>query len=386
MEVDWSQLNPELLETIAKKLKSYADYFRFRSVCRNWKSSVPKTPRPLPCQLPWLMLPQNPNRLNYRAFFNLSNNKVLFLHLPEAASNGKRRCGSSHGWLVLLDETPVIFLLNPLTRARIYLPPLNTFPNVLNFSFSVVGREYSLRTNYGESYRHSLRDMRDTFIKKVIVSSNPSEDSDFIALAILNHTEDLAFCRKGDKCWKFIDDAQSYSEDVIYNNFDKLFYAVNKYGSVAVCDVNGESPKVSIIEAPEQQFRGDMQYLASWDNGDGEFLLISRYLEIQFDVELVEFDGIYRTVKFEVFKLDLRGSRRWEKVRSLGDRMVFIGENSSLCLAASDFLGCKGNCIYFTDDFSEINYDGVVGEHDLGVFSLDDGDTECPLQMVDNGK
>ncbi|KAK6939027.1 Domain unknown function DUF295, partial [Dillenia turbinata] len=132
--------------------------------------------------------------------------------------------------------------------------------------------------------------MRDTFIKKVIVSSNPSKDSNFIALARLNHTEDLAFCRKGDKCWRFIDDVQSYSEDVIYNNFNKLFYAVTKYGSVAVCDINGASPKVS----------------------------------------------------------------------SLGDRMVFIGENSSLCLVASDFLGCKGNRIYFTDDYSETNFEPLL--------------------------
>ncbi|RXH73370.1 hypothetical protein DVH24_013054 [Malus domestica] len=121
----------ELAESISKKLTTYADYLRFRVVCHSWRASVPKTPHHLPPQLPWLMLPQSQPNQSHRAFFNLSNSRVHFLHLPEA-SHRKCRCGSSHGWLVILDETPSVLLVNPLTRARRHLPPSPPSPTLFD--------------------------------------------------------------------------------------------------------------------------------------------------------------------------------------------------------------------------------------------------------------
>ncbi|KAK9270407.1 hypothetical protein L1049_025986 [Liquidambar formosana] len=183
MSVDWSQLPPELLETIAKKLKIYVDYLRFRAVCHNWRSSVLKTPNHLPCQIPWLFLPQPHSHQTHklhrrRAFFSLSENKFHFLNLPEP-SHCKRLCGSSHGWLVILDETPTISLINAITDAKLYLPPLSTFPNVSDLNFSKIGREYTLRTFTGDLVTHNLREMRDVFIKKVVLSSSPSNGRRF---------------------------------------------------------------------------------------------------------------------------------------------------------------------------------------------------------------
>ena len=212
--------------------------------------------------------------------------------------------------------------------------------------------------------------MRDSFIKKTILSSSPSNGSDFVALVILNQTGDLAFCRKSDDSWTCLEGAQSYSEDVIYRR--GLFYAVNKFGSIAVCDVSGSSPRVSIIEMPEQ-FGGDLQYLA--ESGE-ELLLVTRYLDLTYDVELDQTNMIYRTTRFQVCRLDWK-SPNWEVVRSLDDRALFLGGNLSLSLSSVDFPGCKGNCIYYTDDYSEDNYDDSHGgEQDLGVFNLEDGSIE----------
>ncbi|KAK9178091.1 hypothetical protein WN943_027281 [Citrus x changshan-huyou] len=44
--------------------------------------------------------------------------------------------GSSHGWLVVLDETANPFLLNPFSCIRILLPPLETLPDVVSSSES----------------------------------------------------------------------------------------------------------------------------------------------------------------------------------------------------------------------------------------------------------
>ncbi|KAK9946857.1 hypothetical protein M0R45_012300 [Rubus argutus] len=44
MAADWTQLPPELVESISKKLKIYADYLRFRGVCHSWQACVPENP------------------------------------------------------------------------------------------------------------------------------------------------------------------------------------------------------------------------------------------------------------------------------------------------------------------------------------------------------
>lgn len=222
-----------------------------------------------------------------------------------------------------------------------------------------IGREYSLRAPDGTLSTRSLTEMRDLFIKKVVLSSSPYKDRNFIALAILNQTGDLAFCKSGYQSWLFIEAAQSYCEDVIYCN--GLFYAVNKLGEIVVCDVGGEFPRVSFIHTPPQ-IGGDLKYLVSLS--DGTLLLVTRYL----DLEIFE----YGTREFRVYRLDL-SVPRWERLTTIGDQMLFLGENSSVALSAYDFPGCKGNCLYYTDDYSELNYDGTNGNHDLGVYDLEDG-------------
>ncbi|XP_041021657.1 F-box protein SKIP23-like [Juglans microcarpa x Juglans regia] len=369
MAVDWTQLPGELLESISNNLTIYADYLRFRSVCHCWRSSVPKTPRHLPPQLPWLMLPHTRSQSqSHRAFFDVSAQKIRLLKYPES-SHRKRCCGSSHGWLLIMDETPAVLLINPLTRVKVQLPPLSTFPIVLSFNYSEIGKEYALTTPSGDIYRCSLREMRDSFIKKVILSMSPAGDNNFIALAILNLTGDLAFCKNGDESWTFIHDAKFFSEDVIYHK--ELFYAVDKNGSIAVCDVSGTSPRVSIIKTPSQ-FGGDIQYLANSED-DEELLLVTRYLDLVNDN--VDLNVFFKTVKFEVFRINWNGPL-WERLTSLGDRTLFVGGNSSLSLSTSDFPACSGNCIYFTDDYCEFNEEFAFGDYDLGIFKLCDGSIE----------
>lgn len=374
MAVDWTQLPRELFESISKCLTIYADYLRFRAVCHSWRSSVSNIPRHLPPQLPWLMLPYTQSLQSHLAFFDLSAQSLHLLELPEAASHRKRRCGSSHGWLVILGETPEVLLLNPLTRSKIHLPPLSTFPYVLSFNYSEVGKEYELRGTFGDIHRRGLREMRDSFIKKVVLSSSPQSDNNnnknFIALAILLQPDILAYCKNGDQSWTLLHSARFFCEDVIYHK--DLFYAVDKQGAIVVCDLHSESPSVSIIRMPIES-RGDRRYLV---NSGDELLMVTRYVELHYDgIAPYSLNAFYKTVRFEVFRMVWSGPR-WEKVTSLGDRMLFVGENSSFSLPASDFPGCLGNSIYFTDDDCEFNLDSDLGEYDLGIFKIWDGSIE----------
>lgn len=211
--------------------------------------------------------------------------------------------------------------------------------------------------------------MRDSFIKKIVLSSSPSSSggSKFIAVAIINKTGDLAYWKDGLNSWDLIEGTRSFCEDVIY--FEGLFYAVDKYGCIAVCDVSGDSPMVEFIQTPRAN-DGDMQYLV---NANGKFLLIARYLKLAAGLEELDIvSNFYETHEFRVFCLN-SSERKWERVLSLGDTMLFLGENSSLALFASDFPGLKGNRIYFTDDYSELDYGGYPGIYDVGIYNLEDG-------------
>ncbi|XP_051139550.1 F-box protein SKIP23-like [Andrographis paniculata] len=363
--VDWADLPPELLQTVATRLPTLADYIRFRVVCKNWRASALVSRFYLPREFPWLMLPLSRSS-GGRRFFNPLTKNLHRLTLPEA-SHGRRRAGSSHGWLVLIDESPSIFIINPLTRDRISLPPLSSFPNVMKFDFYSIGREYTLRSPENDLYYYNLRQMRDAFIKKVILSHSPYEGSKFIALALLNRHENLAYCENGHGPWKIIDEARSFIEDAIY--FNSSFYAVNKFGSLAICDLYGASPKVKFINVG-QQIGGDMQYLV---NAMGDLLLVSRYLEFEIDIE--HYLEVCKTVKFHVLRFEWN-EQRWESIDNLGDKLLFLGANSSMAQLASDHPGCTGNRIYFTDDYSGANYESITDDHDVGVYNLEDGSIE----------
>ncbi|GMY26943.1 probable F-box protein At4g22060 [Fagus crenata] len=69
----------------------------------------------------------------------------------------------------------------------------------------------------------------------------------------------------------------------------------------------------------------------------------------------------YRTKMFFVFKLDFK-QKIWEKVESLKDQIVFLGGNQSMSVSSHDFLECKPNSVYFTDDrWYEMDLDNLYG-------------------------
>ncbi|KAI4374888.1 hypothetical protein MLD38_012827 [Melastoma candidum] len=368
MSVDWAHLPGDLLCAISERLLLYADHVRFRAVCPGWRFSVPAIPRHLPPQPPWLLLPLyqpyyfSSSSPSSNCFYNFLDNSVNKLgHLsplvPEL-SPYSRRCGSSHGWLVVLDYSPRIVLFNPLMNSKINLPDLTTFPNVVSVCFANIGKEYIVRRGRGDPTT-SVQDMRDMFVKKVVLSNSPGMDSEFVALAILDTSGDLVYCRRRDDCWKDLIVGDSQFEDVIFH--DGSFYCVDRSGGVAICDLSGDSPVVSRVTA-RVMHRGDAQYLVTVGE---DLVLVVRFLEFG---EVEDRSGS-KTSSFESFRLDWGSNEpRWDPIDSLGDFAVFIGTNSSFSIRAADFPGCVGDRIYFTEDYSE----GLAPEHISGTYSLRD--------------
>ncbi|KAK9755134.1 hypothetical protein RND81_01G004800 [Saponaria officinalis] len=363
IEQKWSEINDDILQTITEFLKTYSDYIRVRSVCRTWRKMLPHFPQHrLPTQLPWLLLSSSSSSSSstsavFRcAFYYFPTAKTYTLHVPEA-SYPRRIVGSSHGFLVLVGDSPDIFCFNPLTKFKAFLAPLSTLPGVVSFSFSNVGREYSIQDpSFQNVYTLDLRQICDVFLSKVILSSSPTKDAS-LAIAIISwsSTTELAYCKCGDSSWKSFPFGNFSAQDVIYCPSKELFYAVNQIGDVAFFS----PPNTPEIIRNVDTIEGDLKYLVK---SNGELLLVSRYLEAEAD--LVSYSEVYQTTGFRVYKFNDAGEGRvhWEPMTDLGDQMVFIGNNLSLSLSASDFEGCKGNCIYYADDHSE--------KADAGVYDL----------------
>ena len=113
-----SGLPEDLLESNGQRLTSGNDVASFRSACSPWRAAIPfATFGPL------LLLPfdLDSNRIG---FYCVLEKKVLSKTLPDV--RGKVACGSSCGWLALMDETTFVTLLNPFAGARaprVELPP-----------------------------------------------------------------------------------------------------------------------------------------------------------------------------------------------------------------------------------------------------------------------
>jgi hypothetical protein len=54
----------------------------------------------------------------------------------------------------------------------------------------------------------------------------------------------------------------------------------------------------------------------------------------------------------------------------LGDNVLFLGLNQSLCLCAKEYPELKGNYIYFTDDYECMAF-AKHEKRSMGVFNLD---------------
>ncbi|KAF5199489.1 F-box skip23-like protein [Thalictrum thalictroides] len=280
---------------------------------------------------------------------------VYQIELPEAH---QMRCvGSTGNWLITVDKSRMIHLLNPFTRAQIDLPSQSTFET--GFDDDGVG----LTPEYH----------RDCLLKKVIISSTPSSSKDWIVMAIYHYHRKLAIARPGDVSWTTLETPLDYVIDIIF--FKNQFYTVNCRGILMVCDIGDDvhSSKACVLteRLPKKTVQENM-YLVELL---GELLLVIKFVLDLDDREDEDNEEIklpaYKTEKFEIYKLDF-ANKKWKEVNSLGEYCLFLGFNTSVSVrAVSGFL--KKNCIYFTDDFT-LGYRGnrIPGGSDMGVFDLED--------------
>ncbi|XP_057494840.1 F-box protein SKIP23-like [Actinidia eriantha] len=374
----WHQLPRELIALISKHLGTDIDVLRFRSVCSSWRSSVAPNPHPTPFRLP--ILP-NEGTSDTSWGFYLSKRTIFQLGLPEPY---RQTPPFSDGWLIKIaqDVPHRTRLLNPLFRSHTKPLP-ESFPrrvDLLNYRISELGHEYILQyINYGP-FANSIREAGKLYMmKKVALCSRACSVSgmDSFVLLTIHVSGKLAMFTFWDRKWTIIDDLPSPYDDVIL--FDGQFYAVDNTGRTVVVNVDSSSI-VNLVA--NSVFDGDKKGLVE---SCGELLLVDAYLssgpedDFGFDEGFEyyeEFDCYMseRTVRFKVFRLD-RSEEKWVEVDNLGERMLFLGDNCTFSASASDFPGCKGNCIFFTERYfySGRGQEGVLNGRGLGLFDLERG-------------
>lgn len=205
--------------------------------------------------------------------------------------------------------------------------------------------------------------------------------NDFLLLTI-HVSGKLAVFKSGDQKWSVIDEMQSPYDDVIL--YKENFYAVDNTGRIVTVFFDLEVKLVA-----DSVFGGDKKYLVE---SEGELLLVDMYLSIEAEggPSFAEEEGGHfedyafcvseRTVRFKVYRLD-EGGRKWEEVKSLGDRVVFLGDDCSFSASVREIdekFG-RGNCVIFVDNLFDFggeesgNGGGGLEGWGIGVFDLETG-------------
>ncbi|PIA40329.1 hypothetical protein AQUCO_02500192v1 [Aquilegia coerulea] len=336
-QVDWLELPDHILYLIAVKSNRIKDYIRFGAVCHSWQSIFTENRHPMSHEPPLLLLGTELNHDNQTgSLYSLAHKRVVDSQVQVPHN---RHCpGSSHGWLVIINKDWDISLLNPFLSVnnQILLPSVvRTFPNHPERGSPVGNVDY-----YG-------------YVVKIVLSANPTSNPNYVAMAIYSDLRYIAFCKAVDKVWTVVDSEYSLILDVVY--YEDRFYFVDHKGTVSSCDLNHPQPKVLQVAPVFDPPYADMR------------------------TTHFESDLIYYNSGFSVFKLDRVGIK-WIQMNNLHGHALFVGDNTSYSISASDFTKCKPNSIYFTDDLYEGYYDMVRdrtgGPHDIGVFNLEDSTRE----------
>ncbi|KAH6781051.1 hypothetical protein C2S52_012288 [Perilla frutescens var. hirtella] len=299
---------------------------------------------------PWLMLPPSFTGcdLVYK-FYSLAEKKVFSINKSGAG-------GEESDWDSIPEDGAEI------------LPPIHDLPNP----------EINLRDGCGS-------------VSKVIISGSPAED-DCVAMMSFGPGRRLALCwpRLG-KEWTPIGDLFHWAEepdlkfgrvyeDFAYSTTRKLFTCATPYGLEDwAC-----SPSPTIVWAEnehlEPEYRDSdvwseeylellesgscrhMKYIVFSEQFDQHFLVM-RHVMYQGGSNVTEKSSrIYKTFGFDIYKIDREGGKLWHMDRSLDGLAIFVGNNHSFAMCASEFPELKPDSIYFTDAKE------LTPTHDVGIF------------------
>lgn len=372
----WSQLPEDILYLIFKRL-SRLDHLRLKSICCLWNSVVS-----LLQTMPWLMFRSDVDiEQNSLQFFNPQDESRCRLKNFIPSGHGESFCvGSSHGWLVVMNNRASPYLLKPFSQDQIQLPDKITFPSVEDVLEGIKGSwiisQRNCRNILKFHYYPSTRDLRENFIQKAVLTSDPSKNDNYGVCAIFGKKRRLALFLNGEQKWISLDGLENGYRDIACCNNNEI-YALSLYGlGIEVWHINNLSPAKNIELGTFMDHLYTKSYLVE---SRGEVLLVNCIGEGKQNNEDDDANEnrsilrLCRQVRFEVIQMDFNRGEE-VMVKSLEDRALFIGKNHSMSISATDVLGCQENSIYFVD----VHCGAAVNAYfvDLCNFNLEEGITK----------
>ncbi|KAJ4797021.1 F-box protein (DUF295) [Rhynchospora pubera] len=337
---DWSRLPELAVHLISTKVKSILDYVRFRAVCSSWRSGSPPKPSHLPPQLPWLMINDVTTvEEGIGLFYDLWESKMRKLHLPEIV--GMWCLASCHGWLLL---TPTggqeVFLLNPLTRARVPLPPFNT-----DFKY--------LYDDCDAPFYYFL----SLSVNKMTFSTDLTDPNCLIMVFHLGMTM-IQICRVGEPCWTDVTGGplhrfKTIQDATYYNGRLYLLY----HEAMEIVDSNKPEERIVVynFEPGLQNFR--KRFL---EGKSGVYVVIIEEDEVYSAAHNTKY-GIKKTrkPKMELYQFQEQ-SLKLNQISDTNNTAIFCGWGNffpTVCsydLDLVDYVG--GNYIDVHGSWAESNY------------------------------
>ncbi|CAM0912767.1 unnamed protein product [Alopecurus aequalis] len=343
----WSDLPPELLSLVLKRLPSLADRVRLRAVCHPWRSNSVSVSLPLP--FPWLTLPDG-------TFLSIPGGEIHRMPVPDGAS-----ChGSIDNWLFLMNTDGACSLLNPFSQTTLELPNLVT----------VWQSEIDLHAGYPLSYK--------------LVAPSPLESSpeSLVAALILDHVYSEYLCIFKQQVATFLFRGNQGPLPLMdFAFFDGRLYFVSEFHKLFVVDFGEDlvgPPNINCLIDSNGPFLAPPKYLDPKGYYDpkqylvecgGKLLMVQRFMR-----STGCFGGNLATVGFTVLEVDMRTNPgEWRMVGDLGGYSLFLGRHSSKSLPAGECSGSQEeDCIYFICDYP-CPESSANPLHDSGIYNVRSG-------------
>ncbi|XP_078166469.1 putative F-box protein At2g16290 [Carex rostrata] len=329
-QVDWSDLPPDILQTISKRLHDIFDFIYFRAVCKKWRTATSISD--LPSQIPWLLEERNnvknSDSENLR-FYSLFSGKIRSIHCPP--SRGKYLFGPSHGYLYaanLDSDYSTYSLLNPLTKDEM----------IIDF----------------ERYFH-------TFL--VCMGPDPMGSDNHMAFSFLDDglPETIGFYQPCNSEWDYVEAPHLLSNSG-HACFKGIYY-MNETGTGNTLVVNIAGGSSISVPPPETLYSSDRVYFVE---SAGKILRVVKKLDLGLAV-------------FDIYQLDVgveNHEYRWVKTSSIGNQILFLDWRNGISITANETTKLMGNCIYYLTS----HFDGLLrlSSESCNVYkyNIEDGLTE----------
>ncbi|XP_059669346.1 putative F-box protein At3g25750 [Cornus florida] len=351
----WIWLPKDLWCLILNKL-FLVDLIRIGAVCKQWRALLLDHKKNLN-QWPMLLVPTKSGDQQYCKLYNVFYHTMYDCRLPLPYT--QRCCGSSHGWLVRAEQDLSITLINPFSGKTISLPPV---------------------TEVYSGYRDGEAIfVPDFHIRKVILSDDPSQNpNNYVVVTIYSDIPRVAFIRSGDQSWTYVGEKKPIKDIYFYKG---QLYALDGYNSLL--KINTDNNIISSSSSSDSRYEivvprclnfCHKPYLVESSNGD--LLMVQRHHwkrkgSVHLDV----------TVGFKVYKLMMHpsgeeGETEWVRIDGLGDDALFLGDNHTIRIVASDIPNCQPDSIYYTDDYCDRFHHLPYEARDMGVFNFKGGSIE----------